>query len=142
MKLGHSSDWLAIAEGCSSPSAEEGREDLVSFTVACELINHASLLLDACGFVLTPRRGTYLLTDALLTLDTNWKARQSPSYEDGIPTSVLENKYFSLDESIELLGVTVRMRPEIACVELSNVGLVRTMTEQYLGYWMLMILRN
>ena len=56
MKLGHSSDWLAIAEGCSSPSAEEGREDLVSFTVACELINHASFLLEACEFVLTPRR--------------------------------------------------------------------------------------
>ncbi len=36
--------------------AEEGRSDLISYKGACVLFNHASLLLETCGFVITPRR--------------------------------------------------------------------------------------
>ncbi len=54
----------------------------------------------------------------------------------GVP----ENKNFSSEESIELFGTIIRIRLEIAGVDLSSVGLLRVITEQYPGHWMLMIL--
>ena len=41
----------------------------------------------------------------------------------GVP----ENKYFSVDEAIGLLGVKVLMRPEIADADLSSAGLLMAM---------------
>ncbi|MBE3112338.1 MAG: hypothetical protein IMZ46_17830, partial [Acidobacteria bacterium] len=119
---------------------EEGAADLVGFDHACELLSEISLDLEMNRFFLTPRRATNLLKDALFTLDSGWSERGLPRYDTLPPAGVPADQYFRSAEAMELIGSTVRMRPETPNADLLRVGLVRSMRQIYTGQWIIALL--
>jgi hypothetical protein len=119
---------------------EEGAADLVGCDHACELLSEISLDLEMNRFFLTPRRATNLLKDALLTLDSGWCERGLPRYDTLPPAAVPADQYFRSAEAMQLIGSTVRMRPETPNADLLRVGLVRSMRQIYPGQWIIALL--
>jgi hypothetical protein len=113
--------------------ARDGAADLVSYHDACQHLNDVSMWLQSARFVLSPRRGAQLLKDALFTLHSAWT---SPRYEHPPPPGVPRGKYFTVDEAIELVGSTVRMRPEVKDADPLRVALVWGILNIYPGQWM------
>lgn len=123
--------------GIATRLVEEGAADLVGFDDACELLSEISLDLEMNRFFLPPRRATILLKDALFALDTGWSRGRLPRYEPLPPPGVSPGQYFRATEAVELVGATVRMRPETPGADLARVGLVRAMQQIYPCQWIL-----
>jgi len=119
--------------------AHEGASGLVSYDDACHLLSLLSLHLEDTNFVLSPRRGALLLKDALFSLNLFWNQRGTPRYESLPPPGVALDQYFRAPEAMELIGSTVRMRPEIPGADLARVALVRSMTQVYPSHWVIML---
>lgn len=116
---------------------EEGAADLVGFDDACEMLSEITIDLEMNHFFLTPRRATVLLKDALFALDSGWTGRQLPRYEPAPPAGAPVDQYFRAAEAVELVGSTVRMRPDTPGADLARVGIVRTMQQIYPCQWIL-----
>ncbi|MBM3122953.1 MAG: hypothetical protein FJZ97_12335 [Chloroflexi bacterium] len=114
--------------------ARDGAADLVSYDDACQHLNDVSMWLQSACFVLSPRRGAQLLKDALFTLHSAWT---SPRYEHLPPPGVPAGQYFRVDEAIELVGSTVRTRPEVKDADHLRVALVWGILNIYPGQWMI-----
>jgi hypothetical protein len=123
--------------GIAARLTQEGASDIVSYDDACHILSEVSLFLEDARFVLTPRRGALLLKDALVALDCIWSDREIPRYEPPPPSGVPVDQYFRAAEAMQLIGVTVRMRPDTPGADLARVGLVRSMHQLYPGQWVI-----
>jgi hypothetical protein len=131
--------WMPL-RAVASRLAEEAAAGLISFEGACTLLNLVSAHLELQGFFLSSRRASDHLKHTLLVLEREWVSRMVPRYDPSPPPGVPASRYFTSSEAIQLLGSTVRIRPELAIGESTRIGLVRGLQEQYPGCWMLLLL--
>jgi hypothetical protein len=131
--------WMPLP-AAASRLVEEAAAGLITFEGACTLLNLVSAHLELQSFFLSSRRASDHLKHALLVLEREWVSRMVPRYDPSPPPGVPASRYFTSSEAIQLLGSTVRIRPELATSECTRIGLVRGLQEQYPGCWMLLLL--